>query len=200
MIIRFARVAVPVLLCACAGAGAEDRTATNAPNAARPDTVVRKADVQPLGHVGTLLDSATVDVDGDGTPERVELGVNAGRDERGDMSWDIHTQWSVIVRDGPDSYPLVRECCPGAAAFWVVAGDSTEPAAILVQTSDLTTSRSGTRLDRFVWDGSRGGFVRTGRVEGWGTAFYRGPPAYTKLGDLLPPTSWRGERGPEPAP
>jgi len=197
MTIRSARGAVLVLLCACAGA--EDRTARE-PNTVQPDTVVRKADTGPLGIGGTLLDSATVDVDGDGTPERVELGVNAGRDERGEMNWDVHNEWSVIVRDGPDSYPLLRECCPGAAAFWVIAADSTGPAAILVQTSNLTTRGGGTRLDRFVWDGSRGGFVRTSRVEGWGTAFYRGPPAYTKLGDLLPPTSWRGERVLEPEP
>jgi hypothetical protein len=194
MPIRSARVAVLVLLTACDRAGAHDRTAAREPNLVHSDTVVRKADVGPLGSGGTLLDSATVDVDGDGTPERVELGVNAARDERGVMNWDIHNEWSVIVRDGTDSYPLLRECCPGAAAFWVIPADSTGSGAILVQTSSLTTSGGGTRLDRFVWDGTRGGYVRTGRVEGWGTALYRGPPAYTQLGDLLPPTSWRGER------
>ncbi|MFL5385066.1 MAG: hypothetical protein ACJ8GN_21305 [Longimicrobiaceae bacterium] len=198
MTIRSVRMAALVLLCACTGA--EDRAAAREPDPVQPDTVVRKADVGPLDSGGTLLDSVTVDVDGDGTPERVELGVNAGRDERGRMNWDIHNDWSVVVRDGPDSYPLLQECCPGAAAFWVIASDSTGPGAILVQTSSLTTDGGGTRLDRFVWDRSRGGYVRTGRVEGWGTAFYRGPPAYTGMGDLLPPTSWRGGPVPEPEP
>jgi len=190
MTIRSVRMAALVLLCACADA--KDRAAAREPDPVRPDTVVRKADVGSLDIGGTLLDSVTVDVDGDGTAERIDLGVNAGRDERGEMQWDIHNQWSVIVRDGPDSYPLLHECCPGSAAFWVIAADSTRPAEILVQTVDLTTSRGGTRLAKFVFDRARGGYVRTGLVEGWGhRAFYRGPSE--PKGSLLAPTDWRGD-------
>lgn len=193
MSMRPPHLAALALLCACANAGAEDRAATREPASAPPDSVVRKADVGPLESSGTLFDSLTVDVDGDGVAERVDLGVNAGRDERGVMNWDIHTTWLVVVRDGPDSYPLLQEIA-GAAAFWVIAGDSTHPAAILVQTADLTTSGGGTRLDRFVFDRSRDGYVRTGRVEAWGRAFYRGP---SEPGMLLPPTGWRGELPPQ---
>ena len=190
MIIRPARFAALALVCACAAAPATERTPARNDEKERPaqgDTVVRKADVGPLA---TLFDSVTVDVDGDGMAERVDLGVNAGRDARGVMQWDIHNEWSVIVRDGPDSYPLLHECCPGAAAFWVIAADSTQPAAILVQTGDLTTSRGGTRLAKFVFDRSRGGYVRTAMVEGWGhRAFYRGP---SESEGLFSPTGWRG--------
>jgi hypothetical protein len=187
MIVHPTRLATLALVCACAGTPAAERTATADRAPVERDTVVRRANVPPLA---TLFDSATVDVDGDGTAERVDLGVDAGRDERGVMQWDIHNQWSVIVRDGPDSYPLLHECCPGAAAFWVIAADSTQPAAILVQTSDLTTFHGGTRLQKFVFDRARGGYLRTGMVEGSGPrAFYRGPQEPT---DLLPPTSWRG--------
>jgi hypothetical protein len=178
------------LACACARADGDGQVAARALTPVQPDTVVHKAHV-PL--FGTFLDSATIDVDGDGTAERVDLGVSASRDERGVMNWDHIETWSVVVRDGPDSYPLFQGYT-GAAAFWVIAADSTQPAAILVQTSDLTTSRGGTRLEKFVFDRSRGGYVRTGVVEGSGTrALYRGPPAYAEQGDLLAPTGWRGE-------
>lgn len=192
MSIRPAHMAVLALLCACAGAPAAEHAVINEQGPVQRDTVILKADFPPLESVGALFDSATVDVDGDGTAERVELGVtNAGRDERGVMAWDIHTEWAVVVRDGPDSYPLSRQYA-GAAAFWIIVGDSTRSAEILVQTIDLSTSRGGTRLEKFVFDRRRGGYVRTGSLEGFGHhALYRGPPADLKT--LLGPTSWRGE-------
>jgi hypothetical protein len=195
MIVRPAHVAALALLCACADAPAAERTAVRGQASTVPrDTVVQKADIPPLDRGGTLLDSATVDVDGDGTPERVELGVNAGRDEQGEWNWDVHNQWQVVVRDGPDSYPLLYETVEGAAAFWVILSDSTHPAEILVQTSGLTTSGGGTRLQKFVFDRQRRGYVRTGELDGRGhRALYRGPPAYAEMTDLFPPTSWRGE-------
>jgi hypothetical protein len=191
MIIRPAHLVVLALVGACTGMpGAEQPAEQEAreESSVERDNVVRKAEVGPLV---TVFDSITIDVDGDGTAERVELGVNAGPDDRGVMSWDVHNQWSVIVRDGPDSYPVLQETISGVAAFWVIAADSTDPAVILVQTSNLTRGGGGTRLEKFVFDRSRGGYVRVGAVEGGGSrAFYRGPKGFD---DLLPPTSWRGE-------
>ncbi|MFL5542381.1 MAG: hypothetical protein ACJ8J0_25565 [Longimicrobiaceae bacterium] len=190
MIIRPARLVVFALACACADAPASERAPARGAgeeSSTQRDTMVRKADIPPLP---TLFDSVTVDVDGDGTAERIDLGTEAGRDERGRMNWDHTNVWLVVVRDGRDSYPLLQESIPGAAAFWVIAGDSTHPAEILVQTSGLTTIQGGTRLEKFVFDRSRGGYLRTGMVEGWGSrAFYRGPP---EPKELFPPTSWRG--------
>lgn len=192
MSIRPTHLAVLALLCGCANAPAAEHAAVRDQDPAPRDSVVGKADIPPLDRGGTLFDSATVDVDGDGTAERVELGVtNAGRNDKGEMEWDVHTQWAVVVRDGPDSYPLSQRYV-GAAAFWVIAGDSTRPAEILVQTIDLSTSGGGTQLEKFVYNRQRGGYVRTGSLEGFGPrALYRGPPA--ELKSLLGPTSWRGE-------
>lgn len=183
MIVRPARLAVLALVCACAGSSARERPATQEAgeeSSVQRDTVVRKAEVEPLG---TLYDSVTVDVDGDGTAERVELGSNMSRDER---YRDVHHRWSVIVRDGPDSYPLLHEYMDAVAAFWVIPADSTRPAEILVQTSALYGPTEGTRLEKFVFDRSRGGYARTGLVEGWGSghAFYRGPQEF----EDVPPT------------
>jgi hypothetical protein len=189
--IRPSHLAALAFVCACTNIPASQQPTMQdkaEESSVERDIVVRKADIGPLV---TLYDSITIDVDGDGTAERVELGVNAGLDDRGEMNWDIHNEWSVIVRDGPDSYPVLHETISGAAAFWVIAADATDPAAILVQTSGLTTSSGGTRLEKFVFDRSRGGYVRTGVVDGQGhRAFYRGPRGFA---NLLPATSWRGE-------
>jgi hypothetical protein len=188
MTIRPTHLAALAFVAACAGTPAAEQEAGEESSVAR-DPVVRKA--EEMAPLVTVFDSITIDVDGDGTAERVELGVNAGADERGVMEWDIHNQWSVIVRDGADSYPLLHETISGAAAFWVIAADSTRQAAILVQTSGLTTSSGGTRLEKFVFDRSRRGYVRVGVVDGQGPrAFYRGPRGFEHL---LPPTRWRGD-------
>ena len=190
MLIRPARLAALAFVCACAGTAAEERPAARQESEAssvQRDTVVRKADVPPISN---LYDSVTIDVDGDGTAERIELGSNIPLDP---TAYDAHHQWSVIVRDGPDSYPLLHEYIDAVAAFWVIPGDSTRPAAILVQASALYGPSEGTRLEKFVFDRSRGGYVRTGVVEGWGSghAYYRGPQGF----EDVPPTG-RGRHDP----
>lgn len=175
MAFRPIQLAALALACACTRAsGAEPSAGAPDGRPAARDTVVRSGEVEPLE---TLYDSVTVDVDGDGTPERVELGSNVPLDE---SARDVHHRWSVIVRDGADSYPLLHEYISAAAAFWVIPADSTGPAAILVQTTAVYGPTEGTRLEKFVFDRARGGYARTGLVEGWGSghAFYRGPPGH----------------------
>lgn len=179
MIIRPAHLAALALLCACGGPPVVERSAAQEERTKGPverDTVVRKAEIEPIE---VLYDSVTIDVDGDGTAERVELGSNIPRDE---SARDIHHRWSVIVRDGSDSYPLLHDYIPSATGVWVIPADSTRPAAILVQTSTLFGPGEGTRLEKFVFDRSRGGYVRTGLVEGWGRhAFYLGPEEFNDV-------------------
>lgn len=151
--------------------------------AAPIDTLIRPA--QPR-YAYTLLDSATADVDGDGAAERVELAATVELDSRGQPLWDDGHAWMVAVRDGADTYPLVERFVPwGGAAFWIVAGDSAGHATVLVQTSTYAGGSGGTRLEAFVHDRARGGYVRTGDAGAFGqSAAYRGPP---DIG-TLPPT------------
>jgi hypothetical protein len=184
------------LLAAC-GSGAPDAPAARADSAvsAPPssstatasvdgDTLIRPAAPR---YAYTLLDSATADVDGDGTPERVDLAATVETGDDGRPLWEDGHQWMVAVRDGADTYPLVERFVPwGGAAFWIVAEDSAGPAAVLVQPSALSFGGGGMRLEKFVFDGARGGYARTGDVGAFGTpAAYRGPPA--GIG-TLPPT------------
>jgi hypothetical protein len=183
--IRPIHLVVPFVLAACAGPADEPAPqAVPGEQAARGDTLIRPAAPR---YPYTLLDSATADVDGDGAPERVELAatVEVGRDGR--PLWEDGHQWMVAVRDGAETYPLVERFVPwGGAAFWIVAGDSAGPAAILVQTSSLSSGGGGMRVEKFVFDPARRGYARTGVVEASGQpAAYRGPPP--GIG-LLPPT------------
>ena len=190
--IRPVRLAALALLAACGAAPPESRAdpatpaqpSSAATQSATGDTLIRPATPR---YPYTLLDSATADVDGDGDAERVELAATVELDARGEPLWDDGHQWMVAVRDGADTYPLIERFVPwGGAAFWIVAEDSAGPAAILVQTGSGGTGGGGIRLEKFVFSRARGGYVRTGAVEAFGSpATYRGPPA--GIG-ILPPT------------
>ncbi|HEX6910842.1 MAG TPA: hypothetical protein VF142_10625 [Longimicrobium sp.] len=179
------------LLAACGAADADDSPAPRADSAsiaavqsAAGDTLIRPAAPR---YPYTLLDSATADVDGDGAPERVELAATVELGGDGQPLWDDGHQWMVAVRDGADTYPLVERFVPwGGAAFWIVAEDGARSAAILVQTSALSSGGGTMRVEKFVFDPGRRGYARTGVVGASGhPAVYRGPPP--GIG-ILPPT------------
>jgi hypothetical protein len=194
MMRRISLLALAVLA-GCARASERDREPDRVPPppaAASPlaDSVVRATRL--TGDYFTVFDSITVDVDGDGVAERVDLSANVGVDEHGSVNWDVDPpEWRVVVHDGADSYALFRSNQPAAAAFWIVQEDSIRPPAILVQASTLYVGGGGTQLRRFVFDRSRGGYVLEGKVGARGPqAWYRGP---WEMEDLLPRTGWRGE-------
>ena len=54
----------------------------------------------------TLYKTTTVDIDGDGEEEAIELYVNAGKMENGLFAWDDGQNWLLIVKDGEKTYPL----------------------------------------------------------------------------------------------
>lgn len=187
--IRPFRLILAGALTACAGPPdppviAADSAAGSAAAPPAADTLIRPAAPR---HTYTVLDSAAADVDGDGALERIELGATVDLDSAGRPLWEDAHLWVVAVRDGGETYPLVQRFVPwGGAAFWAIAGDSTAPAAILVQSTARFGEHGGTRVEKFVYDRARGGYARTGVVEATGVAQYRGPP---DMPALLPPTA-----------
>jgi hypothetical protein len=177
------------ILSACDGASRPESAQADTPSgapapAAAPDTLIRPA---APAYDYAVLDSATADVDGDGAPERIDLAATVELGSDGRPLWEDGHHWMVAVRDGADTYPLAQHFVPwGGAAFWVVAEDSAGPPAILVQTSTRSAEHGGTRLEKFVFDRARGGYVRTAVTEAFGVGPYRGPP---DMPALLPPTS-----------
>ncbi len=190
--IRPVHLASFALLAACGGtAPAADSvrsTGAASPAAILEDTLIRPAAVP--GHF-RLLDSLSADVDGDGARERVELAAVVGVDDQGRFQWDDGQEWLVAVRDGADTYPLLREHLHwGSAAFWIVDGDSAAPPAILVLTEMMQYPHAGTRMQKYVFDRSRGGYVRIGSVDAHGDLTrYRGPPPESGLSPSFRPYS-----------
>jgi hypothetical protein len=54
----------------------------------------------------TLYKTTTLDLDGDGEEEVIELHVNAGKTEDGVFAWDDGQTWLLVVKDGEKTYPL----------------------------------------------------------------------------------------------
>lgn len=181
--------AVLAILPACGGASRAEPVPADGPAGEPAPTDARDTLIQPAAprYDYTVLDGATADVDGDGAPERIDLAATVEVDADGRPLWEDGHHWMVAVRDGADTYPLAQHFVPwGGAAFWIVADDSAGPAAILVQTTSRFAEHGGTRLEKFVFDRGRGGYVRTAVVQAFGTAQYRGPP---DMPTLLPPTA-----------
>ncbi|HEX8693098.1 MAG TPA: hypothetical protein VF746_11800 [Longimicrobium sp.] len=156
---------------------------SSAPDSARPAAapagdsaaVIRAGAVPRL--YPTLIDSAGVDVDADGTEERIELYADVGRDTRGRPMWDDGQRWALIVRDDSLAYTLFDDFVQlGSVSFvaWVNAGDT--PSVILVEVE----TPSGDTFESFVFDKQRGGFVRAGSLRAGvsGNIVHRPPPSY----------------------
>lgn len=156
----------------------EGSSAAAAParDAPREGTVVGPDSVVRYGY--RILDYADVDVDGDGEPERLELGATVERAPDGRPLWEDGHHWLVRVRHGGDAYLLLQEFVPwGTAAVWTVAGGEADgSSAILVQVRSGFGGNVGTRLDRWAHDPAAGGYVRTGSVGASGTGVHLSAP------------------------
>lgn len=123
----------------------------------------------------TLLDSATADVDLDGTPERLELYAAVDRDARGRVMWDDGQQWALVVRDGDAVYPLVNERVQlGHLRFWVVDRGRDSVPVIVV----LRETGSGLQVRPFVFDPGRGAFAPAASLEAAGNVVHASPARY----------------------
>ena len=52
----------------------------------------------------TLYNKTTLDLDGDGGEEEIDLHVNAGKTESGLFAWDDGQNWLLVVKDGEKTY------------------------------------------------------------------------------------------------
>lgn len=60
-------------------------------------------------NMATKLNEYSLDFDGDGALEKIELHTAAGRAEDGNMLWDDGQNWLLLVEDGKEYYPLLHQ-------------------------------------------------------------------------------------------
>ncbi len=118
----------------------------------------------------TLLDSASVNVDGDSVPERVELYAEVQRDRAGRIAWDDGQRWLLVVRKGEETFTLLDEMVQlGTVGFTAVEHASGDQGAIVVETQ----AGSGVRVRSYVFDRAAGGFVSRDSVSASGMVVHR---------------------------
>jgi hypothetical protein len=121
----------------------------------------------------TRLDSAAVDVDGDGTEERVELYAEVELDRAGRPMWDDGQRWALVVRRGQATYPVFAGFVQlGTLQFAAVERAEGDAAALLV----LTNAGAGFSVEKLVWDPARGGFASRGTLDAGGIVKHRFSP------------------------
>jgi len=103
---------------------------------------------------------ARADLDGDGTPEQLEIRADVELDARGRPLWEDGHRWVVVVRDGPDEHRLVDEFVPqGTLSAWVVDPGERIPTIVVLRESGT----SGVEVRAFRAAGS-GGYAPAGSL------------------------------------
>lgn len=103
----------------------------------------------------TLLDSTTVDINGDGKEETIELYTTAQRDSKGEIMWDDGQKWFLIVKDKDKEYVLFDEYVQlGTLEFWVY--DSRGESHIVT----LQTGSAVLKLSDYVYDWEKDCYVK----------------------------------------
>ena len=117
------------------------------------------------------------DLDGDGSPEKLQLLVRADRSpEDGEIAWDDGQPWLLLVADGGDYYPVFSKYVQLGAVYFSVYEDSEGQAEIEV----LVTTGAGLGLSAVTFNTVKRGY----RVE----------EVYASKGDNLRHTSFQPYR------
>jgi hypothetical protein len=149
----------------------------DAPDArpAQAGTEVRPAPIglRP-GHV--LLDSAAIDVTGDGALDGMELHVEAELWRDGSVLWEDGHHWLLVARRpgaaADQGFVLLDEFIPhGTARFLVL--DSGEASPIIVV--EVLSATGGFRAAAYVFDAAEDAFVVVQGLEAEGRLVHRTP-------------------------
>jgi hypothetical protein len=108
--------------------------------------------------------SARADLDGDGTPEEIEIRADVERAADGAILWEDGHRWAVLVRSGDSDHRLVDQFVPhGRLTAWVVEPEEGSPVVVVLKESGT----AGIELWAFRHDGPQG-YVPAGAFEGTG--------------------------------
>lgn len=101
----------------------------------------------------TLYKKITLDIDGDGEEEEIELYVNAGKMDNGQFAWDDGQNWLLVVKDGEETYPLFDDYVQlGSIDFGTTTFDG-KPGIVM-----LKTQHADKIVQQFTYDKNEKGY------------------------------------------
>lgn len=89
----------------------------------QPTNIIGVTEVDPRAGMATLLDDFTLDIDKDGSEEKIELYTAAERDKNGEIMWDDGQNWLLVVVDGNEYYPLLNQYVQLGVVYFTVWED-----------------------------------------------------------------------------
>ncbi|WP_432360412.1 hypothetical protein [Sporosarcina sp. UB5] len=101
----------------------------------------------------TLYKTVTLDLDGDGEEEVIELHVNAGKTESGIFAWDDGQNWLLVVRDGEKTYPLFDDFVQLGSIDFSTGRFDKKPGIVMYM-----RSHSDRTVQKFTYDKNENGY------------------------------------------
>lgn len=152
-------VAFSVTRCADPDTGDSPPATLELPDPQRADTLSSGGPLPPV-----TIASARADLDGDETPEDIEILADVELGADGEPIWEDGHRWVVLVRDGPAEDRIVDEFVPqGRMTGWVVEPEQGNRILVVLRESGT----AGIELRAFRHAGQRG-YVAIGGFDGSG--------------------------------
>lgn len=103
----------------------------------------------------TLYNTTTLDMDGDGEEEVIELHVNVGKTENGLFAWDDGQNWLLVVKDGEKTYPLFDDFVQLGSIDFSTARFDNKPGVVMIM-----RSHSNITMQKFTYDKNENGYQK----------------------------------------
>ena len=103
----------------------------------------------------TLYKKTTLDIDGDGEEEEIELYVNAGKMENGLFAWDDGQHWLLVVKDGEETYPLFDDYVQLGSIDFSTGRFDKKPGIVMIK-----SSHSDRSVQKFTYDKNENGYQK----------------------------------------
>ena len=103
----------------------------------------------------TLYKKKTIDIDGDGEEEIIELHVNVGITDNGSFTWDDGQNWLLVVKDGEITYPLFDDYIQLGSLDFSTTTFEGEPGIVIHM-----TQHSNITIQKFTYDKKEKGYLK----------------------------------------
>ena len=103
----------------------------------------------------SLYKEVTLDLDGDGEEEVIELYVNAGKMEDGLFAWDDGQNWLLVVKDGEETYPLFDDYVQLGSIEFSTARFDGKPGVVMIM-----AQHSNKIIQKFTYDKNERGYQK----------------------------------------